>query len=399
VNRDEFLALISPEAQKLLAELGAIETKTDVVRLVSQLRRAGHSQLVVAAVLEQAKLRRRAAVKFGEFAKTMFFTEAGLEQASRLQVAALHAGRFRSAGLAKIADLGCGIGAEAMAMAAIDLQVTAIELDEVTAACASYNLAPFGNARVENTDATKIELSGYDGLFFDPARRELNGTKGTKAVRKFDPSDFSPSFDFVLSCASKKPTAVKLGPGHPLDAIPDESEAQWVSVRGDLVELTLWFGSLKRESVARSALLIDANGTHELTSSTHQRSSAPVSELGDFLYEPDNSIIRSQLIAELAKDLGLALVHPEIAYLTSDQKIESPWLRGFRVLENLPFDRKQLKAALRQRDIGILEIKKRGSDLVPEQLRKELQLKGKGTATLIVTRIGDAHRALICEAL
>jgi len=399
VNRDEFLALISPEGQQLLGQIGELDQKIDVVKLVSKLRQAGHSPLVVAAVLDQAKFRRRGLAKFGEFANTMFFTEAGLEQASRLQIAALHAGRFRKAGLKKVGDLGCGIGAESMAMASIDLEVTAVEIDEVTAACASYNLAPFENARVECADVTEINLDDFDGLFFDPARRELAIPRGSRTVRKFNPAEYSPDFNFVLECAVKKPTGIKLGPGHPLDAIPTEAEAQWVSVRGDLVELGLWFGALKRPSVARSALLIDSEGTHELNSESHERRSANVGDLAEYIYEPDNAIIRSQLIAELADQFNLCLIHPEIAYLTSAEKVQTPWLRGFRVLQNLPFDRKQLRAELRRREIGTLEIKKRGSDVVPELLRKELQLKGKGTATLIITRVGDAHRALICEVI
>jgi hypothetical protein len=69
------------------------------------------------------------------------------------------------------------------------------------------------------------------------------------------------------------------------------------------------------------------------------------------------------------------------------------------VLDNLVFDRKKLKAYLREKNIGVLEIKKRGSDVVPEELRKEMQLKGEGAATLIITRVGDAHRVLVCEPL
>ncbi len=110
-------------------------------------------------------------------------------------------------------------------------------------------------------------------------------------------------------------------------------------------------------------------------------------------------MIRSHLIGSLARKLGLHLISPEIAYLSSADRVESPWLRGFEVLDVLPFDRKQLKAYLRQRGIGILEIKKRGSDVLPERLRKELSLKGESAATLIVTRVGDAHRAIIARPL
>ena len=393
----DFVKLLSPQGQSLLAEV-VVNSKLDVVKTVSKLRAAGHDADLVATVLTQAKLRARAKAKFGEFAEHMFFTEDGLEQASRLPVAALHAGRFRGAGITQVADLGCGIGAESLAMAAIDLNVVAVELDEVTAACATYNLAPFENASVENADVTQIDLVEFESQFFDPARRELGSAK-ERATRKFDPATFSPNFDWVLEEARKRPTGIKLGPGHPHEAIPDDCEAQWVSVNGDLVELSLWFGKLARPNIARSALLIRDGVKHELTSAVSDSGHANVRELGEYIYEPDNSVVRSHLISVLASDLKLGLVSPEIAYLTGDAELESPWLRGFKVLENLTFDRKKLKARLQELGIGILEIKKRGSDVVPETLRKELQLKGKRAATLIITRVGDSHRALICEAI
>lgn len=393
----DFVKLLSPEGQSLLAEV-AIDTKTDVVKTVSRLRSLGHDAGLVATVLTQAKLRARAKAKFGEFANSMFFTEDGLEQASRLQVAALHAGRFRNAGIRQVADLGCGIGAESLALAAIDLNVVAVELDEVTAACATYNLAPFDNARVENGDVTNLDLTGFESQFFDPARREL-GTGRQKATRKFDPTQFSPNFDWILSEAGKRPTGIKLGPGHPHEAIPEGCEAQWISDHGDLVELTLWFGSLARPGVARSALLITDGASFELQSSEANPAHAELREIGEYIYEPDNAVVRSHLIGVLADSLNLGLIAPDIAYLTGDYLLESPWLRGFRVLETMAFDRKKLKARLQELGIGILEIKKRGSDVVPEALRKELQLKGKRAATLIVTRVGDSHRALICEAV
>lgn len=393
----DFVKLLSPEGQALLAEV-SLDTKLDVVKTVSRLRAAGHDAGLVATVLTQAKLRARAKAKFGEFADRMFFTEDGLEQSSRLQVSALHAGRFRDAGIKQVADLGCGIGSESIALAAIDLEVIAVELDEVTAACAAYNLAPFENARVENSDVTAIDLNEFEAQFFDPARREL-GTGREKATRKFDPTQFSPNFDWVLEQARKRPTGIKVGPGHPHEAIPEDAEAQWVSVNGDLVELTLWFGSLARAGVARSALLLANGQRFELQSSDPQPAHAELREIGDYVFEPDNAVVRSHLIGVLASELSLGLIAPEIAYLTGDTPVTSPWLRSFKVLETMAFDRKKVKARLQELGVGILEIKKRGSDVVPEVLRKELQLKGERAATLIITRVGDSHRALICEAL
>ena len=395
--RDDFVKLISPEGQALLGEL-VVDSKLDLLKTVTKLRAAGHDAGLVAVALSQAKLRARAVAKFGEFASSMLFTEDGLEQASRFQVSALHAGRFRDAGIKQVADLGCGLGTESMALAAIDINVFAVELDEVTAACATYNLAPFENATVINADVTVVDLDQYEAQFFDPARREL-GAKTEKANRKFDPESFSPNFNWVLEQASKRPTGIKLGPGHPHENIPDNCEAQWVSVNGDLVELGLWFGKVARPGVIRSALLLKDGQKFELTSASVEQASAPIRELGGYLYEPDNSVVRSHLIGLLAEQNELGIIAPEIAYLTGDELLVNPWLRGFRILENLTFDRKKLKSRLRELEIGILEIKKRGSDVVPETLRKELQLKGERAATLIITRVGDSHRALICEAL
>jgi hypothetical protein len=372
---------------------------TDVLKLVAGLRKAGHDPMTVAAALTQAKLRKRAVAKFGDFAQSMLFTEAGLEQASRLKVAALHAGRFRAAGIKEVADLGCGIGAESMAMAALEIKVRAFEIDEVTAAVATYNLAAFENVTVEQENVEDLDLAQFEALFLDPARRDLTGPKKAESQRHFDPANYSPNFDFCLAAARTKPTGIKLGPGHDKRQIPNDAEAQWVSVEGDLVELGLWFGSLKRNNVARSALLLDSDGQHEISSSESDSPNAPLGELGKYVYEPDNSLIRSRLISDFAAPLDLKIISPDIAYLTSDKKISSPWMRGFEVIDNLVFDRKQLKAYVKKNGIGILEIKKRGSDISPEELRRELSPKGEGAATLVVTRVGDAHRVLVTQPI
>ncbi len=398
MDRSEFAKLFTPEALALLNAIGDLDAKADVLKLVSALRAEGYDPGLVAAVLSQAKLRRRARKKFGDFTDGMLFTEDGLEQASRLQAAALHAGRFRGAGITQVADLGCGLGAESIAMGAIDLNVRAFEIDEVTAALAVFNLGAFDNVEVEQADITTLDLSQFEALFFDPARRELDG-KGERATRKFDPAQFSPNFNWVLEQARTKPTGIKLGPGHPHEAIAQDAEAQWLSIDGDLVELALWFGEVKRPKVARAATVVNSTGRHEIVSETFESEPADVSALKQFIYEPDNAVVRSHLIADLAREVGASLISREIAYLSSDREIDSPMMRGFRVVDEMAFDRKKLKAYLRERNIGTLEIKKRGVDVVPEQLRKEMSLKGEIAATLILTRVGDDHRALIAQPL
>ena len=149
-------------------------------------------------MLGQARLRAKAVPKFGDFAARMLFTPDGLEQATRLRVAAMHAGRFAEAGVDVVADLGCGIGADSLAFAALDLGVLAVERDEVTAAIATYNLAPFPSARVELGDAETADLAGIGGVWLDPARR-------ADGPRLDDPSDWSPSLDWAFGIARDRP--------------------------------------------------------------------------------------------------------------------------------------------------------------------------------------------------
>ena len=143
----------------------------------------------------QARLRSRARAKFGAFADRMLFTRAGLEQATRLEVGARHAGRFRDAGVARVADLGCGIGGDALAFAGIGLDVVAVDADGVTAALAAYNLAPFGEqAQVRHARAEEVDLAGVDAVWLDPARRTAGHTETTRVGA----GDWSPPLDLSL---------------------------------------------------------------------------------------------------------------------------------------------------------------------------------------------------------
>ena len=388
----ELRELLSVEGLRLLDKIPAWESKDDVLRVVSELRKAGHSPALVAAVVSQAKLRARGTAKFGAFASRMLFTEAGLEQATRLRVAALHAGRFRDAGLHHIVDLGCGIGADALALASLDLTVTAVELDEATAAVAAYNLAPWPSASVLNADALDVDLAPFDGVWLDPARRSAS------TRRLSDPADWTPSLDFAFGVGATKPTGVKLGPGIDRDLIPDGAEAQWISVDRDVVELGLWFGAVARPGVARAALVIGEHGSAELTAAADSED-AGVGELGEFLYEPDGTVIRARLIGDLARDLGGSMLDPQIAWITADAAAATPFAQGFRVSETFSYDERKLKQALAARGIGTLEIKKRGIDVDPAQLRKKLALKGDRSATLILTRVAGKRVAILADRL
>ncbi|WP_154792963.1 class I SAM-dependent methyltransferase [Occultella kanbiaonis] len=388
--------LLSPDGWALLSQLPRYDEE-QALRLSEGLRSRGLDPDLVAAALTQSRLRARAESKFGEFARDMLFTPDGLEQATRLPVAALHAARYARAGALRVADLGCGLGGDAMALAGLGVQVLAVEQDEATAALATVNLRAFPEATVRHADAMSLDLAaeGVDALFADPARRTRRGN------RVFDPSAYSPDLDSLLALREQvADLGLKVGPGIPYHALPSQTQAQWVSVDGSVVEAGLWFGRLAPEGSGRSALLVNGKEQHLLSwpgDADARPEQAPAGALGAYLYEPDGAVIRAGLVARVAADLDGTLVDESIAYVTTPSLRSTPFATGYRVLDSFDFGLKRLRTYLRTRDVGRLTIKKRGTAVVPEQLRQQLGLKGTREATIVLTRLRGKQSVLVVE--
>ncbi|MGO2082060.1 THUMP-like domain-containing protein [Glutamicibacter arilaitensis] len=401
--KEQFTALLSEEGWKLLSTIdpSMVATKDAAWSLNEKLRKDGHDPQVVRAVIAQTELRFKARVKFGPFADSLIFTPAGLEQATRLTIAGLHARRYTNAGSTHVADLGCGIGTDSIALASAGLKVTAVEMDETTAAATTLNLMPFENATVVHGGAEETDLTGIDGVWLDPARR--TDVKGSTR-RLFDPEAFSPPLSFVEKLVDDGlDVGVKLGPGLPHEAIPDSAEAVWISDHGSVIEACLWFGKLKRPEVTRAALVIDKDGAHELVSSASAKNDAlaPVGELEAHIYEPDGAVIRSHLISTLLEQTGGHLLDEHIAYFTHAEEISTPFARGYKVLATHDYNVKKLRSWVKSNAIGTLDIKKRGVDVTPEELRRILLAgspkSAKNKATLILARLGDKRVAFEVE--
>lgn len=392
------LRLLTAEGARLLAALPPYD-RAIANRLNLRLREEGYDPELIAAALTQSRLRQAATAKLGPFAERMLFTEDGLQQATRLAVAARHAQRFRNAGCEKVVDLGCGLGVDSLALAGLGIAVDAIEKDPTTAELAAYNLLPFEGARVLVGDSLDAPVEAYDGAFADPARRSSRG-------RTFDPSAYSPPLDALLALRERQPSlGVKVAPGISYGHLPADVHAQWVSVDGRVVEAGLWFGDLAPEGPGRSALVIGPHGHASLTVAGDPSAPAEAAPLveavrpGSYLIEPDGAVIRAGGVAALAEQTGGASLSEGIAYLAADEPYEGQLGECFEVQEVLPYSKPRLAAWCRSNDIGTLEIKKRGVDLVPDQLRKALKLRGANSATVIITRILGRHVAIAARRM
>ncbi|WP_443077181.1 THUMP-like domain-containing protein [Streptomyces sp. SP18CS02] len=380
-----FSALLTDEGRTLLTALRDYDPAQELA-VASRLRREHPAELVTAA-LGQARLRQRAVAKFGEQdAYRMYFTPGGVEQSTRRTVAEHRAAAFAGLGVRSVADLCSGIGGDAIALARAGISVLAVDRDPLTAEVARANAGALGLAgliEVRCADVTDIDTSPYDAVFVDPARR---GGRG----RIFDPEAYSPPLSWAIEAARKAPhAALKIAPGIPHEVIPDVAEAEWISDGGDVKEAVLWFGT--RPGTVRATLL----PAGDALATAAPLPDPPVRPVGRYLYEPDGAVIRAHLVAEVARELDGGLVDGTIAYITADELRPTPYATAYEITDELPFSLKKLKALLREREVGILTVKKRGSAVEPEELRRKVKPKGRNSATVFLTRVAGAPTMLI----
>jgi SAM-dependent methyltransferase len=403
--------LASPEGWALLQSLPPY-VADEALGLHSRLRAAGHAPDLVAAVLAQSRLRARAAEKFGELAGELVFTSDGLEQATRRPIAARHAQRYAGRGIGLVHDLGCGLGADALAFAEAGLDVAAVDADPATAALAAINLRRWPSATVVCARAEDVPLptggaAGAVGVWVDPARR----TSGVADVRGrtrrvFSLAAISPSWETVCGFAEQVPaTGAKLSPAFPHAALPAGAEAQWTTWRGEVLECAVWWGPLV-ETPGRTA----AVGTHSFTDVITEQHAAPAAgrptatsldPLGDWLYEADGAVVRAGLTGALVAAVDGTELGAGLGYVTSPAAYDLRWARRHRVLAAMPLHPKPLGRWLREQGHDRVTIKKRGATVDADTLRRQLRMTGRGKggseATLVLTRVGSRQVAIVVE--
>lgn len=383
---EAFHFLLSATGQSYLEQL-ARSPITDDGRLALAARlRLELSPEETHAVIETALLRQRAVVKFSR-ASQMYFTREALEQASPEAVSRYRAGRFSAA---TIADLGCSIGGDSLALAA-HAAVIGIDADPLRLRMARENVRVYGHSQRFHpllADLTQLPALNVDAFFADPARRDDRGR------RLYNPDDYRPPLNALLSrwLPHVPNGAVKISPGIDYAHIPAQASIEFISLNGEVKEGVLWFGDLRDASQRRATLLPSAVTLSDLDNNGDV---VPVAQPGAYLYEPDGAVIRAHLIEALAQQLGAWKIDDTIAYLTSDEAVQTPFARCFVIDETMPFHLKKLRARLRELGIGRITVKKRGSPLTPEELQRRLDLSGEREAILFLTRVQSQPVVLI----
>lgn len=357
-------------------------SEANTLALLTRLRRDYDSDQARAA-LTMAQLRRKAEAKFGADAARMYFIPDALEQASDPRIS-----RYRAqaaAGL-RVVDAGCGIGADSLALARAVADVLGLDSDPLRIVMARLNASALGlSARFEVADI-RDGLPPADFAFFDPARRDADGR------RIFRVEDYQPPLSIVRQWDVPR-IAVKLSPGVDLNELRGyNGSVEFISVEGDLKEAVLWLGF---DRPALQAVLIAGDDVH-LWPQPQKMPEAPIREPQGWLIEPDPALLRAGVVQDVAVAFDGAMLDETIAYFTTATRPDSVWLRGWQILDWMPFHLKRLRAYLRERTIGRVTVKKRGVAMTPEELTAQLKLRGAGSCTLVLTRYQDQPIVMIC---
>ena len=420
--------LLSREGLELLDRLAGQDVTPDTALRLAEELRGRHAPGLVAAALTQQTLRQAGRAKF-RLADEMYFTRAGLEQASSDLTAGHSARRF--AGQSLVADLCCGIGGNLAALASAAGHVLAVDADLDALRFARLNAAVHGTAvHGTATDGTAVHggtvrggtvhggtahggtVHGrtahggtshrgtvtaicadvrdlvlasppVTGIFIDPARRV--------GERRLRAGDCQPPLGWCLALADQVgPACIKAAPGLPHDLVPAGWEIEFLAVGRELKEALLWSPALA--TTRRRATILPGHQT--LTASTGAE--VPVEAPGEYLLDPNPAVTRAGLVEELARELGAWKIDPVIAFLASGQPVHSPFARTLRVLESMPWHERWVARRLRALGIGTADIRRRGLAGDVQQIHRRLGLQGEGSATIVLTRRDGKPWTLIC---
>lgn len=382
MNLVGFRQLLTPLGQQALAQAVALQPdEASYLRHYQSLCRRFEASLVHSA-LETAMLRRKAQAKT-PFAENLYFTPEALEQASHWEIARYRAQRLQ--GTERIFDLGCSIGSDTLAFAQEAFTV-GIELDALRIAIANANrraLQLEEQIHLVQADLTQPLTLRWSlkraVAFFDPARR-------IAGRRRFHVESYQPPLSILNSWKARLPDiGVKLSPAVELQEIaPYGGEVEFISYKGALKEAVLWLGNLAH-CFRRATLLPE--GVSLQMEAPFLEDELPLAPPAACLYEPDPAILRAGLVRKLGHMLNAWQMDDEIAYLTAEQRVATPFARCWQVESWFPFQLKRLRAYLREHGVGKVTIKKRGSPLQPEALQQALRLRGEGERVLFLTHL------------
>lgn len=397
---------ISPETQLFIRE----HSSDDVRALALQAKK--YPDIDMPTAITQIAGRQVAAEKipsWREMEEIWYPKHLSLEQCSSETTARYKARLFQGDSLT---DLTGGFGIDCSFLAAGFKSATYVERQEELCEIAAHNfpILNLSHIDVRNEDGVAYlqTMSPVDCIFLDPARRNEHGGK-TVAISDCEP-DVAGLEELLLSKAKR--IMVKLSPmldlSLALKELKHTQEVHILSVNNECKELLLLLGqeapteqAPPEEIPIRCANLFTKGAQEEqhfaFTREQEQRSQCTYTDsLGDYLYEPNASLLKAGAFRSVAAAYSVRKLHPNSHLYTSDTFIENFPGRIFRIVNQCSFNRKEAKESLA--DLKKANVTVRNFPATVAELRKRLHLTEGGDTYLFASTLNDGRKVIIrCE--
>ncbi len=368
----------------------------------------------IAAHQEQLAIRSRFKVSNPQ---NWIWTRRLLEQSSDEWVAKMVADFFPNGDL--VHDVCSGAGADSVALGRRG-PVRTLDLSPIACLLCKSNLRSnyVEDFSIENNLAESLIVSRDDWIHIDPDRRSL-GAIGS-GNRTTNAEVFMPPLEIVLRLISEsRGGSVKVAPitqaeEAAFSRCPAGSQLfqqmgkQFVSW-GNSVRQQRWWWNIDRfpsDTTTVSIMKVKHEWYHwtftEVSKASHNLFDRIVESIpinAKFIGDTDPAVRTAGAQLVLASERDCEVLGTEQGYFFAEEtpSQSDPLIQWFAIEEVLPLDRKKLKQYLRSNNIGVLEIKIRDAQIIPEELRKEMKLVGDKSRTLLITRTGKKLIAVIAR--
>jgi hypothetical protein len=397
ITLDVLRYLATPPGMDLLRAMvatlppGGILTPADAARWRRDLSlETFHAALIVAQTDAKA---RRSKGKFADSPRWIWGVPEALEQATALPVGRYKAERIGSVcGNARVIDLCCGMGGDALAFAA-RFPVTAVDRSPVRAWMAEQNLS--GSTHPATAIAADIAglpmaVDEHSIIHIDPARRAAGRRSAAWEESIPGPNLVMPLIERAAG------GSIKLSPGVEFDDLPP-GHLELISERRAVVQAVLWTGCFVAPfggAGYRSATVIDGNGQASRLTGQPAASLGSAAPAGRYVLEVDGAVHRAGLAPLLLDRLAAAALSDDCGLLTCDTDPQSPFVTLFETVATFPYAERRLAAHLPP---GVIEFKPRGVTLDTDRLQRHYSTGGPDVYSLLIYPAGGTLHATLCR--
>ncbi|AQW92187.1 class I SAM-dependent methyltransferase [Elizabethkingia anophelis] len=372
----EFSHILRPEVQQFIKD----NSRQDLTKLL--LSGSPFSDVNIQEIAQQIKGRQAAEKKFPFLLQDgiVFPPQLNLEQASSEITAAFKASLFSGESLL---DLTSGFGIDAYYLSANFNQTTLVEQNENLLDIVTHNWLILNKI---NTFYLNLNLSEFlekndqkfSLIYLDPARRDTHNRK------KFLLEDLSPDITEIQNKLFEftDKVVVKLSPLMDISMLVSQvtgiSEIYIIAVKNEVKELLIVIEKDFNQSPTVKIHNLESNEPSlDVTFSTIQQSKPVFGEASEYLYIPNNAVLKSGAFNFISEHYNLEKLHPNTHLYTSPDFIEN--FPG-RVLKVVTVEAKKIEKGER------FNIISKNYPLTPDEIKKKYKIKDGGNQYLIFTQ-------------